>query len=174
MKIIFLDVDGVLNYDDCPYHVGAYYGVDPAKVKLLKQIVDATGAKIILSSTWRHEITVGMPLECQENPFAIELMSKLQAEGLRIYDYTPVDTSDSMRKEQILRRMREYRHDGQQIDGWCVLDDECFSGFLSKDFSPHFVITNCNYDETDPAMLGLTEVNVQQAIKILNEGGPFV
>ena len=50
VKVIFLDVDGVLNHnetdgkfeDDC--------------VKALKDIVHRTGAKIVLSSTWRYTI----------------------------------------------------------------------------------------------------------------------
>lgn len=160
MKMIFLDVDGVLNYDMCEAHIGMYYGVDQEKVKLLKRIVDATGAKIILSSTWRKNILVGMPLECQEDPFAIELMSKLKAEGLKIYDLTSVETSDDHRKQQILDRIKEYRRDGQQIDGWVVLDDDTFDGFNELEFRKHFIYTSWS--------TGLTEDDVQTAIRILN------
>ena len=57
MKIIILDIDGVCN-DACTTtkHVSegrVYDGVDKEKIDLLKKIIDATGAKIILSSTWR-------------------------------------------------------------------------------------------------------------------------
>lgn len=160
MKILFLDVDGVLNYEMCEAKIGVYYGVDQGKVKLLKQIVDATGAKIVLSSTWRRNIQVGMPLECQDNPFAIELMSKLQAEGLKIYDLTPVDKSDSYRYEQIMSVMKEYKHNGQMIDAWCVLDDDMFDRFNEPKFRKHFVWTSF--------VDGLTEENVREAIGILN------
>lgn len=163
MKIIFLDVDGVLNYEYCKYKVGAYYGVDPEKVALLKQIVDATKAKIVLSSTWRREITPGMPLECQDNPFAIELMGKLRDQGLKLYDYTSVDSDDKYRARQIRELIKEYRRNGQQIDGWVVLDDDLFDGFMDRDFKPHFVCTN--YFEG-----GLSEDDVTKAIAILNEG----
>lgn len=159
MKLIFLDVDGVLNYDMCDAKVGIYYGVDSKKVELLKKIVDATGAKIILSSTWRLHITVGMPLEIQEDPFAIELMSKLKAEGLYLYDYTPVDTAESCRKQQIEDLMEEYRMDGQQIESWVVLDDSLFDGFDDDDFNKHLVLTNW--------FTGLTETDVEKAIMIL-------
>ena len=161
MKIIFLDVDGVLNYEYCKARVGIYYGVEPENVKLLKKIVDATGAKIILTSSWRREITVGMPLECQENPFAIELMSKLKAEGLKIYDLVSADTNDEHRAEQIKQRLAEYRHDGQQIDGWVVLDNEMFPGYSDYIFSRHLILTN-EYEK------GLSEEDVQNAITILN------
>lgn len=66
MKVIFLDIDGVLNSMDWykrrtrvkaetwkEYNVQEF---DPEAVKLLKRIIDETGAKIVLSSTWRlHE-----------------------------------------------------------------------------------------------------------------------
>lgn len=160
MKILFLDVDGVLNYEMCEAKIGVYYGVDQGKVKLLKQIIDATGAKIVLSSTWRRNIQVGMPLECQDDPFAIELMSKLQAEGLKIYDLTPVDKSDSYRYEQIMSVMKEYKHSGQMIDAWCVLDDDMFDRFNEPEFRKHLVWTNF--------IDGLTEEGVREAISILN------
>ena len=160
MKIIFLDVDGVLNYEMCKAHIGIFYGVEQEKVKLLKKIVDATGAKIILSSTWRKNILVGMPLECQEDPFAIELMSKLKAEDLKIYDLTSVETSDDHRKQQILERIGEYRRDGQQVESWVVLDDDIFDGFNDPEFRKHFVWTSW--------ATGLTEDDVNAAINILN------
>ena len=161
MKLLFLDVDGVLNYDMCDARVGVYYGVMPEKVKLLKQIIDATGAKIVLSSTWRRDIIVGMPLEVQTDPFAIELMSKLQAEGLRIYDMTSVEEKDSRRKAQIEELIHEYRRSGQPVSHWVVLDDDMFDGFDDPDFSPHVVFTNY-FDN------GLTEKEVAEAIAILN------
>ena len=163
VKLLFLDVDGVLNYDRCKYSVGIYYGVDPEKVKLLRKIIDATGAKIVLSSTWRRSILVGMPLELQEDPFAIELMSKLKAEGLKIYDMTSVDENDGHRKEQIEELIAEYRHNGQPVSHWCVLDDDIFEGFDEPEFNQHFV--NTKFYEN-----GLSEEDAQKAIEILNGG----
>lgn len=158
MKLIFLDVDGVLNYENCSASVNGYYGVEPEKVSLLKKIVEKTGAKIVLTSTWRREIKRGAPLEAQDNPFAIELMSKLAAEGLKIYDYTPADNDDYERADQIERLMKEYRHNGQQIDSFVVLDDVVFPDFVTL-FDDHLVITDY---ET-----GLTEGDVDVAVEIL-------
>ncbi len=50
MKIIFLDIDGVLNNDDTP---GEFICWDPNLIKILNRIIEETGAKIVLSSTWR-------------------------------------------------------------------------------------------------------------------------
>lgn len=46
--ILFLDVDGVLN--KC-----GGQGLDSEKVALLKTILDATSARVVLSSTWRKQ-----------------------------------------------------------------------------------------------------------------------
>lgn len=52
MKIIFLDVDGVITYKS--YHNSITYNIDIEKVKLLKQIVENTNAQIVLSSSWKQ------------------------------------------------------------------------------------------------------------------------
>ena len=45
MKLIFLDVDGVLNYSGCKARSATgCLGIDDEKVKLLRQIIDQTGA----------------------------------------------------------------------------------------------------------------------------------
>lgn len=46
MKVIFLDVDGVLNT-----RLGS---LDADKLYLLQGIIQATGAQVVISSTWRH------------------------------------------------------------------------------------------------------------------------
>ena len=53
MKIICLDIDGVVNGLDTKERINGIIGVEQSKIELIKQIVDATGAKIVLSSTWR-------------------------------------------------------------------------------------------------------------------------
>lgn len=59
MKILFLDVDGVLNNYDTTDRViiddykSFYIGIDDSKVKLLNEIIEKTDAYIVLSSTWR-------------------------------------------------------------------------------------------------------------------------
>jgi hypothetical protein len=59
-KVIFLDIDGVLNsstrwkesHEVDPRNKSAK--LDPIAVWRLKQIIGATGAKIVISSTWRN------------------------------------------------------------------------------------------------------------------------
>ena len=54
MKIIFLDIDGVLNCEKTfQRHRGAI-GIDPYLVAIFNRIIFATDAKIVLSSSWRY------------------------------------------------------------------------------------------------------------------------
>ena len=53
MKIIFLDIDGVLNCRNSKSSCFGIMGVDNIKVEVLKSIVDKSGAKIVLISSWR-------------------------------------------------------------------------------------------------------------------------
>ena len=51
-KVIFLDIDGVLNDEGDEREKGVV--IEPYFVQNLFQIVDKTGAEIILSSSWRY------------------------------------------------------------------------------------------------------------------------
>ena len=58
MKVIFLDIDGVLNSDEyidrAKNSQGIERHIDIDKVKLLKKAIDETGAKTVLTSSWRN------------------------------------------------------------------------------------------------------------------------
>jgi len=62
MRVLFLDIDGVLNSK--PYFIERGPGwmidreqaddIDPAAVRLLNTLIARTGAAIVISSTWRY------------------------------------------------------------------------------------------------------------------------
>lgn len=63
MKVIFLDCDGVLNswgHDDATGYKGGkdFETITPAVMGHLSAIVEATGAKVVISSTWRKKYTI--------------------------------------------------------------------------------------------------------------------
>lgn len=73
MKIIFLDIDGVLNHEnwyrtrqeykskiDAKEFSDRYpfYEFDPKSIELLNEIIEKTGAKVVVSSTWRLGRTI--------------------------------------------------------------------------------------------------------------------
>jgi HAD domain in Swiss Army Knife RNA repair proteins len=53
MKIIFLDIDGVLNCNNTPNPRNFPYVVDKKLLARLKKLLDRTGAKVVLTSSWR-------------------------------------------------------------------------------------------------------------------------
>jgi hypothetical protein len=55
VKVIFLDIDGVLNCTNTPNPREFPYIVDPKLLKRLKRLLQRTGAKVVLSSTWRYD-----------------------------------------------------------------------------------------------------------------------
>lgn len=88
MKVIFLDVDGVLNsthwyirnHKRHPERCRVDTAINPRFVRNLKKIVDKTGAKIVLSATCRGAV--------RKNK--MHYLRKIFKEyGLEIYDYTP-------------------------------------------------------------------------------------
>lgn len=52
-KILFCDVDGVINCQYTTQRHGGYIGIDPLMALFVDRIVEATGCTIVLSSTWR-------------------------------------------------------------------------------------------------------------------------
>ena len=50
MKVIFLDVDGILTYINSGEQ---NEGIDETRVERLKEIVDETDAKIVIISSWK-------------------------------------------------------------------------------------------------------------------------
>lgn len=167
MKVIFLDVDGVLQADDDfggknkpnPY-VGGFRGISKAKVKQLKRIVDATDAKIVLVSTWKHEYMDY--LRTKDNQFGKYLVNKLSAEHLHIYETTYMydRTRGGMYRGF---EIRSWLNDTKEnIESWIVIDDEIFYDYAENKILSHLVHT----DEKT----GLTSELADKAIEILNKG----
>lgn len=58
MRLLFLDIDGVLNCHEDIFATGIHT-IDPVKVRRLNRIVRETGAEIVISSAWRYMILSG-------------------------------------------------------------------------------------------------------------------
>lgn len=157
MKIIFLDIDGVLNYWGCKSLLHGILFVDDKKLKLLKQIVDATDAKIVLSSTWRfgsYPETYNSIAEQDYN----NLKEKLTEYGFTIFDCTPLSKS-GYRGIEIAEWLEV--HKDYDIESFIVLDDDCDM----KPVGSRLIQTSFTK--------GLCENHVQKAIKMLNENFKF-
>lgn len=155
MKVIFLDIDGVLNCQSSEARCGAYIGIDSDKVKRLRKIVDATDAAIILSSSWR--LGYNKDFHSLENHIKY-LSNKLGKQHLRVVGSTP-----SLKNNRGHEIQEWLKKNDDIVTEWVVLDDEYFNDFDECNITPHLV-TTCFYDDNG----GLQDEHVEQAIKILN------
>lgn len=155
MKIIFLDVDGVLNDQNTRYTTdGALgIGIDDTKIQYLKNIVDATSAQIVLCSGWKLRWSPNIE---NQGVSARYLTNKLSNYSLTIMDRTYDPDGFSHRGAGI----KNWLADHPTVETWAVLDDEIFPDYEEQGIMPHLVKSSF-YDK------GLTEELAEQAIKIL-------
>lgn len=143
MKILFLDIDGVLNSQQF-LQEGGYCGLilDPSRMILLKEILDATNAKIVLTSSWR---------EHWEDPIGTYLRKEFGKYDMEIYDRTPI-----LRLSREVE-IRTWLASQEDIETFVVLDDRMlYAGFLKG----HMI-------KTRGYRRGLDEYDVSGAIAIL-------
>ena len=55
MRVIFLDIDGVLNCESTTNPRKLPYVVEPRLLEFLKRLLRLADAKVVLSSTWRYD-----------------------------------------------------------------------------------------------------------------------
>lgn len=151
MKIIFCDIDGVLNDATTPTQAksGAIF-IDEEKLLRLKRIIDATGAKIVLSSTWRYDRE-----DPRYNADFLELQEAFHNVGLDFYSYTPVDAIGIRRGMEI----RAWLGLHPEVENYIILDDELFD-FAERGLLPRLV-------KTEFGDGGLTEAHADEAIALL-------
>lgn len=123
MNIIFLDIDGVLNFNGCRERIDTIYFVSDKKLRLLKWIVSRTNARLVLSSTWRlgwSERDKGM--ENEEVLIFNRLEEKFKEYGLTFLSKTPV-SEDGYRGHEIRAWLNSW--EGESIESFLILDDHC-------------------------------------------------
>ena len=128
-KIIFLDIDGVLNSafwnEQHRKEISDGTLIDQEKTKLLAQLVEKTNAQIILHSGWRFCFDCdGRPLR----PEAEKLVRSLADAGLEISGMTPDLTTEEIRRTKKFSRVKAdeillWLKMHQEVKGWVVLDD---------------------------------------------------
>lgn len=111
MKILFLDIDGVLNserssfaFDGYPHSFVDLDKFDWVAVSLVNQLCNATGCKIVLSSTWRLH-------------FPISAASA--ALGLPIIDATPDHGSYDTRSSEVTAWLAAH----PEVTSYAIVDD---------------------------------------------------
>lgn len=151
MKILFLDVDGVLNHRAI-YQPGNSAPLCPHAIERLHQVVAATGCSVVLSSTWRKEP---------------RLVERLRGEGVLQAahpDYRTKDRAPSrMRGSPFLagglrgKEIAEWLSRHPEVARFAIVDDD--ADFLHGQMA-YFVQTNFD--------TGLQNDHVERLVAILN------
>ena len=130
-KVIFLDVDGVLNdVQTDERSPDGFIGIDPLMVGHLKFVVDQTGANVVLTSTWKSEWDRDSSKRSDDGNY---LHDTLLAQGVEIIDKTEDQVAD--RGHGIIRYLEAH----PEIEKWIVLDDEVYFDFKECGIMEHLI-----------------------------------
>lgn len=155
-KVIFLDLDGVLNsriYDrERDWKEQTY--IDETRLPILKRIVDETGAEIVFSSTWREHWDKDPEKLDEDGKYIVGCFGRY---GLKISAKTP---QISLRLGDRSSEIAFYLDMAGDIDGYVILDDEVFD--WTDKMRRHLVKTSAILGR------GLDEEAAEKAIAILN------
>ena len=176
MKVLFLDIDGVLNSENWfAYRIYCVKNnmvnilmnfvdtddrnikhkltmLDDRAIANLNRIVEETGCKVVLSSSWRSSIE-------SENIFTQNLL-KLKGFKYEFYDVTPrlwfIDFS--IRRGEEIKFWLDKESEKHEIESFVILDDD-------SDMLPEQMNNLIHID----GQVGLTDRDVFTAIEILNK-----
>lgn len=163
MKVIFLDIDGVLNSEEFFINnKGLNLEIDEEKVKILKEIIDKTGAKIVISSSWRGAIYHCFELNDNSIKNVVYLKNLFKKYDISIYGYTPYIKKETLK----ISRGTEIRNwlFNKKVESFVILDDEIFKDFYF--LQDNLVKTNF-YGKNG----GLNFSHIEKTINILQKNG---
>lgn len=140
MKVLFLDIDGVCNCQFTAQRSGYFIGIDPYMALLVGRIVEATGAKIVLSSSWRYNE---------------ESKEEVRKRVMPFIDVTPMSKGLATRGREI----RQWLEAHPEVEKYAILDD---NDDMMEEQLPNFF--KCAWNT------GLTEETANKVIAHFNEG----
>jgi hypothetical protein len=104
MKVIFLDIDGVLNCHKTLNPRKFPYVIDDQLLARFRQLIERTGASVVLSSTWRYD------------PAGIF--------SAKHYGVPFIDTTPDMPNEPRSKEILEWLRNKPEVTRYAVIDDE--------------------------------------------------
>ena len=170
-EVIFLDVDGVLNSSRTLYED---ISLEDDLISNLKELVDKTGAKIILSSSWRLSTEAVATLMDRLDKFGLAI-SGMTCDGVYLnwlekYEFDTTKKYLDTKFDYNENKQIKITYDrGAEIFKWLCCHDDCAYVILDdeiEDIRPYFnesVIVKTSYKT------GLAKEDVKKAIQILNK-----
>ncbi len=155
MKIIFLDIDGVMNNTRTKERCGYNTGIENNALILLKRIVDTSSAKICLVSSWK-EFWFKEDKKSQDE-MANYLDNRMYEFGLEIWDKT---NEIQKRGKEINNYISRLLNQGINVESFVILDDELL------DYREEGLVHSLVYTDYKQ---GLTIEDANKAINILSK-----
>lgn len=161
MKVIFLDVDGVLNSEKFAVFVatnelgqdflkeGGSNFVDPYATYLIADLCEAHDLKIVISSSWRM---YDLPTTVQ----TFERYRDLKPLIPYMVGVTPRNSDDRIWEDRG-EEIQHYLDEHPDIENYCIIDDD--NDMLESQLD-HFVRVDSEF--------GLEEVHIEKVKTILN------
>lgn len=144
MKVIFLDFDGVINNWE------HFEGVDFNNVKYLIEIINATGAKVVATSSKKHTFQIDSSINIMDTIYYRQYVKVLNNYGIEIFDVTPYACES--RELEIIKYLEMH----PEIEEFLILDDD----YVIKSLLEHQVFLDL-YN-------GITSLHLKPSIDILN------
>lgn len=152
MKVIFLDIDGVLT---APRSFSPFFqnnalpcGLAQKKIDLLRSIVQKTDAKLVLSSTWRIEFSTDM---IPNSAIGQSLANVFASNDIPLCSRTNSQSISSRPYE-----IQGWLHTHPDVSSFIIIDDNDFGW---GDLSSHWLSIK--------SATGLTQADAKKAIAML-------
>jgi hypothetical protein len=129
MKVVFLDIDGVLNSDiwNQSHKIEIDKGelIDEQKVILLSDVIKKTKAVIVLHSGWRFWLSENLVPIRKEADNLLRLLKKYE---MVIYDKTPDLSTEEIRNTRKFslikaKEIMTWLEEHKEVEAYLVLDD---------------------------------------------------
>lgn len=159
MKVIFLDIDGVLNTQETFIEIHKVWKetglrvppIDKDMIKNLKELVEETKAKIVLTSSWKSYFDDNMIALNKEGEDFLEVFYENN-----LYIYDKLRKPSHYRGSEILEYLKD-----NPIESFVILDDETFNyeelNIIDKLVQTSFMKGGFTKDHKDIAIKKLTK-----------------
>lgn len=168
MKVIFLDIDGVLHSFNYEKHLikksmspfdneGAIF--DPQCVSALSRLVEVTNVELVIHSSWK---------DCEDKAKALRIMRNIwSVRNLpgHVFDITPTLSMEDMMRLYGIKATTKWK--GYEIKAWLDEHPDC-EKFVIIDDQRIYLSEQRNMVVLTDGKDGLTMRNVRQAIKKLD------
>jgi hypothetical protein len=158
MKVIFLDIDGVLNSQEFLQN-NKSESIDRRNVSVLKNVINKTGAVIVMSSAWRLWFDdIMMPIE----GYSQHLYDIFSEFDIKIFAKTPDFSTEEIRAKKTFSRVKAkeilaWLNENQSFDKYVVVDD---LDLINEEINAHLVRIN--------GQVGITEEDAMRVIDMIS------